>query len=386
MEYDLKPLKEKMVAAKVYDGWQYIQSAINSSNTAQYCMDIIDEIITRHQDTYNEWLKSLHQEMAEKKAKGENAVITVTIDRLPIHSIDVAGKEISSNFLLQKLTNDFFQYSRNIFDYIAQVANAVCLKDKGLGIENVDFAAMRNVFDQQKRKLPNLNHWFDQVCDSKEYKYLDDFCNRTKHISDIYVNMSISIGGGESKATVNPFYKKKTDHPTQDIKTYLKSIYDYVFNTFIAFLKLIEAEIETMKPSVNRYHHLMGYQQVIKESPENSFAYAYIAPSDNNVDNMPYEIGILLLYREEGNHKVFVHNCSLNTIYITAPEDKFSILGKYEAIDDWQPDQVYFYRKYRKKIPSQNEMPLFEQIKLSSEHRNMRFFPSPYMTLTSIET
>ena len=148
------------------------------------------------------------------------------------------------SFLLQKLTNDFFQYTRNTFDYLAQIANASCLRERGKKIERVDFITMNDTFAQQSysQEFPDIHSWFDKVSNSQEYIYLDDFCNRTKHICDIHVRLSMPFFGGESTAVVNPFFKKNTSHPKQDIKTYLESIYNYVFQELSTFLSLIETE------------------------------------------------------------------------------------------------------------------------------------------------
>ena len=65
---------------------------------------------------------------------------------------------------------------------------------------------------------------------------------------------------------------------------------------------------------------------------------------------MPEEIGILLLQQDHEDGRVDACNCNLNNIYITNPADKFDITGVYQAETDWQPDQVLFYRKYKKRV------------------------------------
>ena len=71
MERDLKPLREKMVSAMVYDGWQFVQNAITSIDTAYFCVDTIGKIIKQHEDAYNSWFDGIGQEIAKKKEKGE---------------------------------------------------------------------------------------------------------------------------------------------------------------------------------------------------------------------------------------------------------------------------------------------------------------------------
>ncbi|MBO5569464.1 MAG: hypothetical protein J6A79_11105 [Clostridia bacterium] len=386
MERDLKPLREKMVSAMVYDGWQFVQNAITSIDTAYFCVDTIGKIIKQHEDAYNSWFDGIGQEIAKKKEKGEEMKVAITSERLPRYVTVVAGMEVNSSFLLQKLTNDFFQYTRNTFDYIAQIANVSLLRERRKNIESVDFPRMKDVFEQQtySQEFPTIHSWFDQISNSQEYIYLDDFCNRTKHISDIYIRLSIPFFGGESKATVNPFYKKATDHPSQNIKTYLKSIWNYVFQALCSFLTLLETEIEKTT-SNNRFHQLLGYQQVIKDSPENSFAFAYVVAPNNDANAMPEGIGILLLQQDHEDGRVDACNCNLDNIYICNPADKLDVIGVYKAEEQWHPDQVLLYRKYKKSIPAQDDLPLIFQIMQNPQHRNMRFYPNPYMTFMSIE-
>ena len=91
MERDLKPLREKMVSAMVYDGWQFVQNAITSIDTAYFCVDTIGKIIKQHEDAYNSWFDGIGQEIAKKKEKGEEMKVAITSERLPRYVTVVAG-------------------------------------------------------------------------------------------------------------------------------------------------------------------------------------------------------------------------------------------------------------------------------------------------------
>lgn len=383
MGRDLKPLRNKMVTFRVYDGWQFVQSVINSIDIARYCIDIIEKIIKQNEDCYNEWFEKSTLELDENNEKMDASIDS---DILPVYSIKVADVDIDSRFLLQKLTKDFFQYIRNTFDYMAQIVNTCCLRERGKETEKVDFAKMNKLFAQQpySQEFPDIHAWFEKVNSSQEYVYLNAFCNRIKHNSNINIKFSVPFFGGESKVTVNPFYKDNTNHPSRDIKTYLEFIWKYVFKELCTFLALIEAEIEKKPVSNNRFHQLLGYQQINKDSSENSFAYVYVEAPENDIKKMPDEIRILFVHQEHTDSQVDAYNCRFNNIYIANPQNIHDIIGVYRAESDWHPEQILYYRKYMKHAPQQGDEPLLNQIMSSAEHRNIRFFKNPYISFMSV--
>lgn len=379
MEHDLKPLLNKMVTAKLYDGWQYIQCATKSINTAKYCIEVIGSCIHQYEDKYNEWFQDLIA-CATENNKPQMEI------SLPKYITKVADMDINSAMLINKLTKDFFQYTRNAFDYIAQIANVVYLRDRRKKIESVDFRRMQDVFAQQtySNVYPQMHAWFDSIANSSEYIYLDDFCNRTKHICDVYVNLSISLFGGESKVTINPFFKNQTAHPIQDVKTYLESIWNYAFHSLDDYLQQLENDVGNTITGENRYHQLLGYQQTIKDSPDNSFAFVYINAT-NEIAQMAEEIEVLLLQQDHVDGHVNACNCSVETIYVVNPQNKWDVLAAYKAEEQYYQNQVLYYRKYKKYIPSGTDEPLIIQITTGQENKDMKLYPNPYISYDDVE-
>ena len=379
MDHDLRPLLNAMVASKLYDGWQFIQCAIKSNATAKYCISVIDSCIHQYENKYNDWFRELTSHAYE------NIGSKIEIS-FPKYITKVADLDINSAELINKLTKDFFQYARNTFDYIAQIANVVYLRDKRKKTESVDFKRMQKVFDQQtySNAYPQMHSWFDNVANSSEYIYLDDFCNRTKHICDVYVNLSISLFGGESKAIINPFFKNQTEHPVQDVKTYLECIWNYVVRSLNDFIRLLENDVGNNIVGENRYHQLLGYQQTIKDSPDNSFAFIYIYAT-NVIDQMAEEIEVLFLQQDPEDGHINAHNCPVETIYVAEPQDKFNIIAAYKAEEQYYANQTLYYRKYKKYVPDNADMPLIMQITTNQENKDMKLYPNPYISYENIE-
>ena len=381
MNRDLMPLRDKMINAMVYDGWQFIQSAILSIQTAQFCSDLIGEIKKKYEDSFIECQKEIRRKRMEKESRGEGNEIAIGPDDLPKSILEIAGTKYSGHFLINKLSKDFFQYIRNTFDYISQLVNTVLLKNRSLCMEKADFIMIKNELETNTRlkDFKTVRNWFRRVASSPEYIYLDDYCNQTKHISDIYVKLSLSLLDGESKATFKAFTKKGTFHETQDVMPFMEQIWEFVFREFANLIVLLEAEIGKMTPCEGRYHQLLGYQKEPKEFPEKRFAFAYIEAPDNKIGNMPDKIGVLLLRKRSSDSNVDSCNCPLNRIYICNPQNCLEVIGVYNAEQTWSYRQNLYYRQYELHKPQPQESPLIEQIINSSEQHQLRLYPNPYI-------
>lgn len=80
--------------------------------------------------------------------EGKVKKVSITTESLPNYVTSIAGKDVPAAFLLNKLTKDFFQYSRNVFDSISQIANVSLLGSKAKKPDSVDFPAMLKTFNQ----------------------------------------------------------------------------------------------------------------------------------------------------------------------------------------------------------------------------------------------
>lgn len=376
-----KELAKFLYDHEVYDSYQFIINTRKTIKTALFCKESILSLISKMTEEQRKWQSDFYNELLEQS--GPIKKVALTYDRMPTYSFNVADIETNIPFLLDKLTKDFFQYVRNAFDCMSQAANAACLSTRAKNIERVDFGFMKKVFEQQSysQDFPSISRWFTNIANCDELKYIEDFNNRTKHICDVYIKLSMSLIGKGEESTINPFYKKEQQHEKQDISEYLTEIYDFVSKAYHDFITALRIEIAKKLYIANRYHKVKVYQQKIKDNPDNGFSMVYIDATCDIV-NMPDEIEVLLIH--EDDDEISAKNCPVGTIYIKDPNKDNSYIGKYVVQDNCGDDTLIKYRKYQKIIPEPNKLPLVFQAMTSNESKNVFYHANQFMDITTI--
>ena len=307
--------------------------------------------------------------------------VAVKKSNLPAYAIDACGIEIGVPFLLDKLTKDFFQYIRNAFDCMSQAVNAICLSSKAKNIERVDFRCLQGVFMQEtySRLFPSIAAWYEHIANSAEYCYIEAFNNRTKHICDVYLKLSMAILGGENESSLNPFYKKGIQHKRQSVSEYLSSIYDFASNAYSSLLKELKAEAPKKQLVQSRYHTLKVYQQKFKDTDANGFSIVYI-DGVGDITTMPDTIEVLLANEVGG--EIIANNCPINQIYVKDPEvDNY--WGRYIATEPYGDDSLLKYRKYKKQPHIEGTLPLGFQAMSNAESFGVFYHKNPFMDITT---
>lgn len=377
-----KELAKYLYDYGVYDAFQYISNTQKTIGTACFCKDAILSLISRMKDEHSKWVDEIFENLSEQTDQIKK--IAIRPRDMPSYNISVADVEVTAPFLLDKLTKDFFQYSRNAFDCMAQVSNAACLAFKAKKIDVVDFENMKKVFAQQmySQEFPSINQWFQQVSSSNEYEYIAAFNNRTKHNCDVYLNLSMAILGSESTSSINPFYRKDMQHDAkQDISQYLTAIYEFVSKSYTDFLVAIKAEVQKKTHINDRYHKLSIYQQKMKSSKESSFSLAYIDATDC-ISKMPEEIQVMLIAESDG--EISAKTCPIDTIYIKDPCKDHWYTGKYVAEDEYGEDTLVRYRKYNKETYQEGTLPLSFQAMDDPKQKNIFYHANMFMDVHTV--
>lgn len=379
---DAKTLENELYDNGIYEAWQFIRNTEKTIRFAEYSMNIINELISTIKNEHEEWKNTLFSELFEQE--GVVKSISVTTDNLPANKVTVASSQVSATFLLDKLTKDFFQYVRNVFDSISQVANVALLGAKAKKPDSVDFPDMVRVFNQQtySQDFPLISAWYNAIDGSSEFMYIDAFNNRTKHTYDVYLKVSMAFMGGENKAEINPFFRKNTPHGVKDISSYLNGIYDFLVEEYRNFVGRLRKEYVKKTYIINRYNKLKVYQQKMKTAPDSDYSIVFIETSQD-ISAMPDEISVLLLNRLNDG-EISCKNCSINTIYVKKEETDREYIGKYIASEPIGDDTLLRYRKYSKVCPTANELP-FEFQAMHEFRENPVFYKSnPFMDLTTV--
>lgn len=376
-----KELAKFLYDNEVYDSSQFIINTLKTLKTALFCKESIVSLISKMTEEQQKWQSDFFSELIEQP--GPIKKVALTYDRMPTYSFTVSDIETNIPFLLDKLTKDFFQYVRNAFDCMSQAANAACLSTRAKNIESVDFSRMKTVFEQPSysQDFPNISSWYTSISNCDEFKYIADFNNRTKHICDVYIKLSMSLIGKGEESTINPFYKQNQQHEKQDISEYLTKIYDFVSQAYNNFITALKTEIVKKLYIENRYHKVKIYQQKFKDNPDNGFSMVYI-DATCNITNMPDKIEVLLI--DEDDEKISAKNCPVKTIYIKDPNEDHSYIGKYVTQDNCGDDTLLKYRRYQKFIPGASGLSLAFQAMTADESKNVFYHANPFMDITTV--
>lgn len=374
-----KELARFLYTYEVYDSYQFIVNTLKTISTALFCKEAILSLISHMSDEQQKWQSDFYNELIEQS--GSIKKLTLSYDRMPDLSFAVADIETNIPFMLNKLTKDFFQYIRNAFDCMSQAANVACLSTRAKNIESVDFGKMKKVFELYSQDFPSISKWYANIANCDEFKYIADFNNRTKHICDVYIKLSMSLIGQGEESTINPFYKKDRQHEKQDIAEYLTEIYDFVTKAYHDFITALKSEIVKKLYVANRYHKVKVYQQKIKGDFDNAFSIVHV-DATGDILNMPDEIEVLLIHETEG--EIYARNCPVGTIYIKDPNKDNSYIGKYVAHDNCGDDTLIKYRKYQKYVPEENDLPLGFQAMTAVESKNIFYRANQFMDITTV--
>lgn len=330
----------------IYDAWQFVINTKETLDTAEYCKDTILRLLDRTTENFDEWRESLLNSFFENQ--NDEKELVVQKDSLPTTLTSIVGKDIQVSFLLNKLIKDFFQYSRNVFDSISQIANASLLGNKAKKIDSVDFPAMLKKFNQQtySKNFPYISNWYNSIEKDSKYKYIDAFNNRTKHTCDVGLKLRKGLFDSNYVSDINPFFRKSIQNDKKSINTYLDEIFDYVSNSFDTFMAELVKEYPKKLYFDNRYNKLYGYQAKLLDSPDSDFAFVYIETS-TAMSAMPTEINVILLNQiDDGT--IYGMNCNFNTILVKKQGTEHEYIGRYIAVDNQIDDTLLQYRKYLK--------------------------------------
>lgn len=341
-----KQLENDFYNNGIYDAWQFVINTKGTLDTAEYCKDTILRLLDRTTEDFDEWRESLLNSFFENQ--NDEKKLIVQKDSLPTTLTSVVGKDIQVSFLLNKLIKDFFQYSRNVFDSISQIANASLLGNKAKKIDSVDFPAMLKKFNQQtySKNFPYISNWYNSIEKDSKYKYIDAFNNRTKHTCDVDLKLRKGLFDSNYVSDINPFFRKSIQNDKKSINTYLDEIFDYVSNSFDTFMAELVKEYPKKLYFDNRYNKLYGYQAKMLDSPDSDFAFVYIETS-TAMSAMPTEINVILLNQiDDGT--IYGMNCNFNTILVKKQGTEHEYIGRYIAVDNQIDDTLLQYRKYLK--------------------------------------
>lgn len=344
MNYFSRDYKKLLAEHYVFDAWQFIVNTQKNINTAKYCYEIINKLVSRVTEEHKDWIDNINEHIS--KAIEENIEVSINLgyDSLPQYKINIAGINVDYPFLIDKYIKDFFQYTRNAFDSIAQIVNSALLANESINIEKVDFNKITTVLNKNRysSKFPKTLDWLLKIQQREEFMYLSEFNNRTKHICDSKIIMSQNLLNYDVLNKIGPFYKKGKQFEEQDICVITKTVLDFLEDEFVSFLGILTEEIKLDTFIEGRIHNLKFYFQQIKDNPQSSFTVIYIEVEES-IDELPDVLRVLLV---NNNEDVISINSDYEEILVR--DKKGNYLGQFIMDNPITRDGLYLYRKYKK--------------------------------------
>lgn len=377
-----KTLEHNLYDNGIYDAWQFVVNTKATLSTAQYCKDAILRLLASMQSEHDAWKEKLWNELMAQG--GNEKQIAIRTDPLPDFNTSIVGKKVSTNFLLGKLTKDFFQYSRNVFDSISQIANVALLGSKAKNPDSVDFPAMLRVFNQAtySQDFPNMVTWYKDIANNPTFKYIDAFNNRTKHTYDVYLKVSMDLFDDRYSANINSFFRKGTQNNKKNINDYLNKIQSFTQMSFDSFMDELSKEYPKKLYLNNRYNKLKVWQQKMDSDPGSDFAVVYIETLADDMPALPKQIHVLLLNRcEDGT--IYCNNCPVDTILVKKGGNNLNFICRYRAAEPYANDTLWRYRKYNKDEVPDTRL-LFTQMQQEWTIASIFYKNNPYITIKTV--
>lgn len=357
-------LQKDLIEHKIYTAWQFIEYTQENIDIANYCVNIINEIIDKLEIKTDRWKEEMKTRFYDDTLKNGTKVKRLSIkqDDLPTYEIRVAGEKIDPWFLFDKLLRDFFQYSMNAFDSMSQIINAGLLANKEKKVDTVDIQRMIRIFNTKdwcKTSFPEMHQWIKKVNESKDFKYIEAVNNRTKHTANIANKLAMGILGSDNVTQIGPFFRKNEQHDRVELNEKLQKTNQFLFDIWDEFISVFKEEYKKDKFIENRRHSITGVrQQICEDDPKQNLSYAYIKVEDN-FDAMPEKIYLLLL--KEDDDQIYENECIFDNILVTG-ETNTDILGRYKKDQDIGNDNLLHYRTYVKDNSATGPQCLYEQL------------------------
>ncbi len=347
------------------DSWQFYVNVLKNLETAKYCKDVISNLVGTLEARNFEYHDNVQKTLIETGA------YTIKNNDLDF-GLKVFDIETDIYFLLDKYLKDFIQYNRNSFDSLAQFVNKTVLALKQLDVEQVDFSKVLRKLDNSTDIYKKMN----EIKESNEFKYLTEFNNKIKHISDAKFAIKMSLFEKGIVGEIGSFKKRGEQFEEKDIKDLVSTLETYIEERLDEVIGLVKDFISNNSLKSNRYHNVRFTGQIIKEDSRNSFINVYI--DSDEISTMSDEIEFLFCKNDDDGFESM--NFPYDEIFVRDSEGFY--LGKYKANETYEDRKdIKLYRKFTKETFREKKQFIFKSER-TCEVRNVYPF---YMSGDYIE-
>ena len=318
----------------VYDAWQFIRNTEINIRYSSYCHKMLELLITKMSDDKRSFQDDIFQSTEFE--------FNIRNDDIPKCKLNILGVDVDCPFLIFYYIKNFFQYIRNTLDSMAQIANAALLANRSIDIDRVDFNRIITTMEPCYSKMfPKTFNLLSDIKNSSYFDYVNAFNNRTKHICNINIILSLDILGENDEFSIRAFQHKTKPYTEQNILNLTKNILEYIKCQYKLYLNVLLEEIKNDVFTENRFHRLSYC--IFQSGDKTEYRDITIFINfDKPIDELPKEIRVLLV---DTIGEIRYSNCDYDDILIRYGN---SFIGRYKRNGTIMTDDLLCYRLYKK--------------------------------------
>lgn len=207
------------------DTWKYFTSIFNVMDAAKY---------------YRSMTELLLEEKKQENiaiVNGDKEIMEEEKYQFPMGDLRPMGDtNVSRHFLMSLCVKNFFQYVRNAYDYASQIVNEIVIREEENKIANVDFTKInRNISKIENQDVAN---WLSEIKESKQYIYINDYTNQTKHNYDMGIRESLDTSTLDISCEI-PGFAKSREYETFDGLEKMQELHKFVAESLVRFIETI---------------------------------------------------------------------------------------------------------------------------------------------------
>lgn len=366
MNIDLKTLQQTLAENKVYDAWPYVLGLIDATHRMSLSFDLAKAVYDHRRNEIESYNQSIHQKAASVPG------VQVVLEGLKYPYQNIAGIEVDDTILMEKLAVDFFHYARVSIDIAYQIINTALFGDEAEKEEKVQQNLLCRKLDGVIQFGTLKNIITNASSNNNELKYMREFDNYTKHISNISFSIKNSLFfGNTADFVICAFSYRGIDYPKVDAIVKMDTVMKEVENYIDTILTELNNQVPNATGTSSRYHGVSFKSQIRKHDKQSFIDYVvYFLEVDNGLVDLPSEISILpLAIKPDG--EIEDHQLDMDKLFVTIKGQKERGICGIAEVDPNQNKKA-LYRKYTVKPASVDDF--FDYLSTFKEdYKNHKF-------------
>lgn len=364
MDTNFEDLKRLFVEKKVADSNIYLENILINLYTLKYSNNLVLDLIEEFRNQNRE----MYEKIGESLSKTGNAKI-----QPPKLQVKILNKDIDISFLINKSLKDIIQYSNNILDSLAQLVNCALIYPS-YSINNVDFGYLykkdkngNSVSKLAINTCTNVEKKFDEICNSNTFNYLRKANNRIKHITDIKIDLSLSLLEKSTIENINSFTKKDEHFDEAKLIDKCQEIYKFIEECVDKVCMAISVDLQTVSIKY-RYNciDIMGQGKDVYDFDNLDFLIAYVKIQLKDNETLPNQIELIRAAIKPDNElELLRYDYDYILLEINGQFKGYATLNSKSNSDD-----ILTYAKYD---VIEDDGAKFNELLIN--HTKMRFYP-----------